>query len=102
MMRPALVATYGLFVGLCYAAVLQLAVPGESALFPVRGLNMVLLMGVYGWCCGKDPLLPIRRPLVEILVFPLAVLAALLAGCICLLWFVVTWLCSLFTKAAVN
>ena len=102
MMRQVLLATCGLLVGACYAAVLQFTVPGESTLFPVRGLNMVLLIGIYGWCCGKDPLLPTRRLLIEILIFPFAVLGALLAGCVCLLWFVTAWLCSLFRKAAVN
>jgi hypothetical protein len=102
MMRQALVASYGLLVGACYADILQFAVPSESTLMPVRGLNMVLLMGIYGWCCGKDRLLPTRRPLVEILFFPFAMIAALLAGCVCLAWCVPNWLCFLFRKAAVN
>ncbi len=102
MMRQILVAACGLLVGACYAAVLQFALPGESSLFPVRGLNMVFLMGVYGWCCGKDPLLPAGRPLVEILIFPFAIIAALLAGSACLVWCVPNWLCFLFRKAAVN
>lgn len=102
MMRQILVAAFGLFVGACYAAVLQFALPGESRLFPVRGLNMAVLMGVYGWCCGKDPLLPVGRPLVDILIFPLAVIVALLAGFVCLVWCVPNWLCFFFRKAAVN
>lgn len=79
MMRRVLMAIYGLAIGACFAAILQYAVPGKSALMPVRGLNVVLLMVLYGWCCGKDPLLPIRRPLVEIPLIPLALLGAVIA-----------------------
>ncbi len=100
-MRRVLLAIYALVVGACFAAVLQFAVPGESALLPVRGLNVVLFMVAYGWCCGKDPLLPVRRPLVEIPIIPFALLGAVIAGCACAVAFVVTRLSLLFRKPAV-
>lgn len=97
-MRRILLALYSLGVGAGYAALLQVAVPAESSLFPVRGLNVVILMGLYGWCCGKDPLLPVRRPLIEIPIFPLALLGALLAGCLFAVAFVITQLANLVAR----
>lgn len=97
-MRRFWLASYGLVVGTCYAAPLHLALPGESTLLPVRGLNVVLFMVVYGWCCGKDPLLPTRRPLVEIPLIPLALFGALMGCIVCLLWFVINRLGLFFWK----
>lgn len=101
-MRQVWFAVYGLVVGAGFAAILQFAVPGESALLPVRGLNVVLFMVVYGWCCGKDPLLPTRRPLVEIPLIPFALFAAVVATCIWLVSFVITRLFSFFQKTALD
>ena len=98
MMRRFWLAIYGLVVGAGYAAILQFATPGESALLPVRGLNVVLFMVAYGWCCGKDPLLPARRTLVEIPLIPFALLAALLAVFVGLVSLVMIWLGSRFRK----
>jgi hypothetical protein len=98
MMRRILLALYGLGVGAGYAALLQAAVPAESSPLSVRGLNVVILMGLYGWCCGKDPLLPVRRPLIEIPVLPLALLGALLAGCLFVVSFIVTQLANLVAR----
>ncbi len=97
-MRQVWMAFYGLAVGAAYAAVLQFAVPGESVLLPVRGLNLLLFMVGYGWLCGRDPLLPAWRPLVEIPLIPFALLGGLLAGCVWLVSLVLTWLCSLFWR----
>ncbi len=102
MIRRVLLSIYALVVGAGYAAVFQIAVPGESALLPVRGLNVVLFMVVYGWCCGKDPLLPVRRSLIEIPLFPFALLGAAMAGCVCLVSFVITRLFSFLWKTAAN
>jgi len=89
-MRRLLLAIYGLAIGACFAALLQLAVPGRSALMPVRGLNVVLAMVLYGWCCGKDTLLPLRRPLVEIPLIPFAILGAVIVAIPCAVAFVAT------------
>lgn len=97
-MRRIGLASYGLVVGAGYAVFLQFALPGESALLPVRGLNVVLFMVAYGWCCGKDPLLPTRRPLVEIPLIPLALLGALMGCIVCLLWFVINRFGMFFWK----
>ena len=102
MMRRVLFAVYGLGVGACFAALLNVAVPGKSALMPVRGLNVVLLMVAYGWCCGKDPLLPIRRPLVEIPLIPFALLGGAIAVCIGTPTFVATRISLLFKKSTVS
>lgn len=102
MMRQVLMAIYGLGVGACYAALLQFALPGKSAFMPVRGLNVVILMVLYGWCCGKDPLTPVRRPLVEIPLIPFAFLGAVIAVFPCAVAFVSTRLSLLFRKAAVS
>lgn len=93
---------YGLGVGACYAALLQFVLPGKSALMPVRGLNVILLMVLYGWCCGKDPLIPSRRPLIEIPLIPFAVLGAVIAIFPCAVVFVYTRLSLLFRKATVS
>ncbi len=98
MKRRILLAIYGLGMGAGYAALLRAAVPAEGSLLSVRGLNVVILMGLYGWCCGKDPLLPVRRPLIEIAVFPLALLGALLVGCLFVISFVVTQLANLVAR----
>ena len=92
MTQRHLLAMYGLAVGACFAAALHFAVPGRSALMPVRGLNVVLVMVVYGWCCGKDPLLSLRRPLVEIPLIPFAFLGALIAIIPCAIAFLATCL----------
>ncbi len=102
MMRRVLMAIYGLAVGACFAALLHVAFPGKSALMPVRGLNVVLLMVLYGWCCGKDPLLSIRRPLVEIPLIPFALFGAAIAGCACLVAIVVTRLSLLVGRRSPN
>ncbi|MHB8900846.1 MAG: hypothetical protein ACYC6Y_19015 [Thermoguttaceae bacterium] len=102
ILRRFLLAACGLLAGGAYVAILHLAVPGEGSPLPGRGLNVVLLMGVYGWCCGKDPLLPVPRSLVEIAIFPFALLAALLAGAAGLLWTVAVWVCCPFKKAQVS
>ena len=98
MTRPILLALFGLAVGTSYAALLQVAVPTENSLLPVRGLNVLILMGLYGWCCGKDSLLPVRRSLVEIAIIPLALLGALLTGCLFLVSFAATQLANLVTR----
>lgn len=102
MMRRVLIAMYGLGVGACYAGLLQFALPGKSALMPVRGLNVVILMVLYGWCCGKDPLIPSRRPLIEIPLIPFAVLGAVIAIVPCVVVFVCTRVSLLFRKATVS
>jgi len=102
MMRRVLLAIYGLVIGASYAVVFQIAVPGESALLPVRGLNVVLFMVAFGWCCGKDPLLSVRRPLIEIPLIPFALFGAAIAGCVWLVSLVITRLFSSVWKTAVD
>ena len=102
MMRRVLIAIYGLGIGACYAAVLQFALPGKSALMPVRGMNVVILMVLYGWCCGKDPLISSRRPLIEIPLILFAVLGAVIAVFPCAAVFVCTRLSLLFRKTTVS
>ena len=95
-------AIYGLAIGACFAALLQVAGPGKSAFMPVRGLNVVLLMVLYGWCCGKDSLLPIRRPLVEIPLIPFALFGAVIALIPCAVAVVATRLSLLVGRRSPN
>ncbi len=97
-MQRVLLAMYGLMVGASYAALFQFAVPVESSLLPVRGLNVVLLMGVYGWCSGVDPLSSTRKTLIEIALIPVALFGALLAGPVWLVSLVITRLAGILGK----
>ena len=98
MMQRFLLAIYGLVLGASYAAVFQFAVPVESSLLPVRGLNIVLLMVVYGWCRGLDPFSSTRQTLIEIALIPFALFGALLAGLVWLVSLAITQVVSLLTK----
>ncbi|MDD4269827.1 MAG: hypothetical protein PHO07_02500 [Pirellulales bacterium] len=93
--RRLLLTLFGASLAIVYAAGLSLVAPGQHSATVRRGALLLLVMGCYGWCFGGERHLATRWLVLDLLLMPLALAGAAIAGIVFAVSSAIRWLCSL-------